>query len=57
MTAKVLVVEDEPLLLMFAAELVEEAGLEPVAARNADDAIKRLERDSAIRILMTHIDA
>lgn len=56
MTAKVLIVEDEPLLLMLAAELVEEAGMEPVTASNADNAIVLLEQDPDIRILMTDID-
>jgi CheY-like chemotaxis protein len=46
MTAKVLIVEDEPLFLTLAAELVEEAGMEPVTASNADDAIVLLEQDS-----------
>ena len=51
-----MIVEDEPLLLMLAAELVEEAGLDSLTARNADEAILLLEQDPGIRILMTDID-
>lgn len=39
----VLVVEDEPLLLMLAVEIVEDAGLEPLEAANADEAVLILE--------------
>lgn len=56
MAAKVLIVEDEPLLLMLASEVVEDAGLQPVTARNADDAIVLLEQEPDIRVLMTDID-
>lgn len=52
----VLIVEDEPLLLMLAAELVEEAGLNPLTAGDADQAVALLEQSADIRILMTDID-
>lgn len=39
----VLVVEDEPLLLMMAIATVEDAGLLPLAAQNAAEAIRILE--------------
>ena len=39
----VLVVEDEPLLLLMAGDMVEEAGLLPLFAGNADAAIRILE--------------
>ena len=39
----VLVVEDEPLLLMMAGEMVEDAGFKPILAHNADEAILILE--------------
>jgi CheY-like chemotaxis protein len=39
----VLVVEDEPLLLMLSVEIVEDAGLEPVEAANADESLLILE--------------
>lgn len=52
----VLVVEDEPLLLMAAVDLVEEAGFEAVEARNADEAIEILNARKDIRIVFTDID-
>ncbi|MCM2454826.1 response regulator [Rhizobium sp. CG4] len=52
----VLVVEDEPLLLMAAVDLVEEAGFEAVEARNADEAIEILNAREDIRIVFTDID-
>ena len=52
---KVLVVEDEPLLLMTAIDIVESAGFEAIAARNADEAVRLLESIPDIRILFTDI--
>lgn len=52
---KVLVVEDEPLLLMTAIDIVEGAGFEAIAARDADEAIRLLESIPDIRILFTDI--
>jgi CheY-like chemotaxis protein len=52
----VLVVEDEPILLLMAIDLVEEAGFEAVGARNADEAILVLEARSDIRIIFTDVD-
>ena len=54
--AMVLVVEDEPLLLMHAVSLVEEAGYEPVLAVNADAAIAILTARTDIRVVFTDID-
>jgi DNA-binding NtrC family response regulator len=51
----VLVVEDEALLLMMAGEIVEDAGLEPVLAHNADEAIVILESRDDIRIVFTDV--
>ena len=48
----VLVVEDEPLQLMMAVALVEDAGFEPISAINADEAKSRND----IRIVFTDID-
>ena len=39
----VLVVEDEPLLLLMAGTMVEDAGLQPLYAGNADEAVAILE--------------
>ncbi len=52
----VLVVEDEPLLLMMATDLVEEAGFEAVEARSADQAVEILQERKDIRIVFTDID-
>ncbi|WP_279482272.1 response regulator [Aureimonas sp. SK2] len=52
----VLVVEDEPLLLMDAIDLIEEAGFVAYGASNADEAIRMLERHSDIRVLFTDVD-
>jgi CheY-like chemotaxis protein len=41
---KVLVVEDEPLIQVLATEALEDAGFEVLAAWNADEALRILER-------------
>lgn len=52
----VLVVEDEPLLLWDAVDLIEEAGFRAYAASNAAAAIKLLEKHDDIGVLFTDID-
>jgi CheY-like chemotaxis protein len=52
----VLIVEDEPLTLMDAVEVVNDAGFEAISARNADDAITILERRGDIRMIFTDIN-
>jgi DNA-binding NtrC family response regulator len=52
----VLVVEDEPLLLLMATALVEEAGLQPLYAGNADEAVAILEAREDIRIVFTDVE-
>ena len=52
----ILVVEDEPLLRMFAADMAEDAGFEVVQAANATEAVDILERRLDIRIVFTDID-
>ena len=52
---KVLIVEDEPILLLFATDVVEEAGYEAICAANADDAIKILMARDDIRIVFTDV--
>src|SRR5437899_3186315 len=52
---KVLVVEDEMVLRMRAADLVEDAGFSPVEAVNADEAMAILESRSDIALLFTDI--
>ena len=52
----VLVVEDEPLLLMLAVGMVEDAGFDVVTAMHADQAIDILMTRTDIRIVFTDID-
>ena len=52
---KVLVVEDEMVLRMRAADIVEDAGFNPVEAVNADEALAILESRSDIALLFTDI--
>jgi two-component sensor histidine kinase/CheY-like chemotaxis protein len=52
---KVLVVEDEMVLRMRAADIVEDAGFTPVEAVNADEALAILESRSDIAVLFTDI--
>jgi two-component system, response regulator PdtaR len=51
----VLVVEDEPLLLMMAGDIVEDADLEPILAHNADEAILVLELRNDVSIVFTDV--
>ena len=52
----ILVVEDDPLLLMDAVDMIEDAGFTVYGARHADQAISLLERHDNIRVLFTDID-
>ena len=52
----VLIVEDEPLLRMLAAEVVEEAGFVALEARDADEAVILLEAHPDISLLFTDIN-
>lgn len=52
----VLVVEDDALLRMHAAEMIEEAGFQVLEAQSADEAIVFLESRTDICILFTDID-
>jgi CheY-like chemotaxis protein len=52
----VLVVEDEPLMLMDALDLVREAGYEAIGAKDADEAIRILETRSDIQVVFTDIN-
>lgn len=52
----ILVVEDEPLLLMDAVDMIEDAGFRTYQARCAETAIALMERHDDIRILFTDID-
>jgi CheY-like chemotaxis protein len=52
----ILVVEDEYLIRMHAAEIIKEAGFEVVEAYNADEAISILQVRKDIRIVFTDIE-
>ncbi len=51
----VLVVEDEPLLMMNAVDMIATMGFEIVEARNADEAIAVLESRSDVHLVFTDI--
>jgi CheY-like chemotaxis protein len=51
----VLVVEDDFLIRMHAAEMIEEAGFEVVEASNADEAVAILEGRPNIAVVFTDI--
>ena len=52
----VLVVEDNPLILMSALDLVRTAGFEGVGAESADEAIGILEARADIRLVFTDVE-
>jgi CheY-like chemotaxis protein len=54
-TPVVLIVEDEPLLRMLAAEVVEDAGFIALEAGDADEAVALLESRPDISLLFTDI--
>jgi CheY-like chemotaxis protein len=52
----VLAVEDEPLILMLAVDIISDAGFEALQAENADEAIAILEVRDDISIIFTDIN-
>lgn len=52
----VLVVEDEPLLRLFATDMIEDAGFEVIDVAHATDAIAILETRPDIRVVFTDVD-
>ena len=55
-TAVVLVVEDNPLILMTALDLVTTSGFQGIGAASADEAIAILEVRSDIRLVFTDVE-
>ena len=53
---KILVVEDEPLIRLGLASVIEEAGYEVVEASNATEAIRVLEADRTVGLVLTDVD-
>jgi CheY-like chemotaxis protein len=51
----VLIVEDEALIRIGAARMIEDAGFDVIEAANADEAIQTLESRSDIRVVFTDI--
>ena len=52
----VLVVEDEPLLRLFATDMIEEAGFEVLQAPNASAALMTLEERLDVRVVFTDVN-
>jgi hypothetical protein len=50
----VLAVEDEPLILMLAIDMIRDAGFEPLWTSNADEAISISESRDDIRCVYRH---
>lgn len=55
MVKKVLIVDDEPLVLSTTAALLADGGYEVCEAQGYDEAIRRLESDSECDVLVTDI--
>jgi CheY-like chemotaxis protein len=53
---KILLVEDEPLIRLGLASLVEEAGYDVIEAANAGEAIRMLEANRDVRLVVTDVD-
>ena len=54
-TAKILIVEDEPLVLAMAADIAEGAGFEVCSACGAQEALEILEQNNQIAILFSDV--
>ncbi len=52
----VLLVEDEPLVRMFGADVLEEAGYEVVEAADGDEALQVLEARADVDVLFTDVN-
>ncbi len=53
---KILVVEDEPIIRLGMVSSIEDAGYTVVEAASADEAIRRIEGDSEVAVLVTDVD-
>ena len=52
----ILIVEDDQLLRLLTADIIEEAGFEVLQAKNADEAVAILEARADIALLLTDIN-
>ena len=53
---RILVVEDEPLLRLFNADMLSDAGFDVLEAANADEALRLLETTRDIRVVFTDVE-
>lgn len=53
---KILVVEDEPLIRLGLVSTIEEAGYDVIDAASADDAVRVLEANDDVRLILTDVD-
>ena len=53
---KILVVEDEPLIRIGLASLFEESGYSTLEASNADEAIRAIEHEADLSVIVTDVD-
>jgi CheY-like chemotaxis protein len=53
---KIMVVEDEPIIRLGLVSSIEDAGYAVIEASNADEAIRLLDRDSEVRVVVTDVD-
>ena len=51
----VLVVEDEPLLMMMAVEMIAELGFQAIEARHADEAIAIMEKRTDVHVVFSDV--
>jgi two-component system, response regulator PdtaR len=52
----VLVVEDEPFVRLFGADLLEQAGFDVLQASNADEALHLLETHPEVRVVFSDVE-
>jgi len=53
---KILIVDDDPFILIDSVDLAEQAGCEALQAANADEALRVLERHDDVTIILTDVD-
>jgi CheY-like chemotaxis protein len=53
---KILVVEDEPLIRIGMASLIEESGYTALEAASADHAIRLIDKDPNVAVMITDVD-
>ena len=53
---RILVVEDEPLLRMFNADMLSDAGFDVLEASDADEALRLLETTRDIKVVFTDVE-